>query len=73
MGQFGFPLEAVAIFFAVIGLSVYLDLFAHRHTKEISVGDAAAWSVFWIALALCFYSYLWFRFDKEWADLYLAG
>lgn len=71
--NFGFPLEAVAIFFSVIALSVYLDLFAHRHTKEISVKDAALWSIFWIGLALAFYSYLWVRFDKSFADLYLAG
>lgn len=73
MQHFGFPFEAIAIFFAVIGLSVYLDLFAHRKATEISVGDAARWSVFWIALALLFYGYLAVRFSKDWADLYLAG
>ncbi|HNC83377.1 MAG TPA: TerC/Alx family metal homeostasis membrane protein [Nitrospira sp.] len=73
MQHFGFPIEAIAIFFAVIGLSVYLDLFAHRKATEISVGDAARWSVFWIALALLFYGYLAVRFSKDWADLYLAG
>lgn len=72
-GAFGFPLETVLIFFLAIGLSVYLDLFAHRHTKEITVKDASLWSLFWIGLALTFYGYLWIRFDKEWADLYLAG
>ncbi|SUB24296.1 TerC/Alx family metal homeostasis membrane protein [Avibacterium avium] len=73
MTHFGFPLETILVFFGVIALSVYLDLFAHRHSKEISVKDAALWSVFWIGLALCFYVYLWLRFDAEWADLYLAG
>lgn len=72
-GSFGFPLETVIIFFVAIGLSVYLDLFAHRHSKEISVKDASLWSLFWIGLALAFYGYLWIRFDKEWADLYLTG
>jgi tellurite resistance protein TerC len=71
--SFGFPLEAIVIFFAVIGLSVYLDIFAHRKATEISVGDAARWSVFWITLALLFYGYLWVRFSKHDADLYLAG
>lgn len=73
MAHFGFPLETIIVFFGVIALSVYLDLFAHRNSKEISVKDAALWSVFWIGLALCFYVYLWVRFDAEWADLYLAG
>lgn len=73
MQHFGFPIEAVLIFFAVVGLSVYLDLFAHRKSTTISVGDAAKWSAFWVSLALLFYGYLWVRFSKEWADLYLAG
>lgn len=73
MAQFGFPVETVIIFFAVIGFSVFVDLFAHRHTKEITVRDAALWSVFWISLALAFYAYIWVRFGESWADLYLAG
>ncbi|MCL2021550.1 MAG: TerC family protein [Betaproteobacteria bacterium] len=74
MTHFGFPTETIIIFFVVIGASVYLDLFAHRKATEISVADAARWSVFWIVLALLFYVYLWLRFDnKEWANLYLAG
>lgn len=73
MGHFGFPLEAILIFLAVVAISIYLDLFAHRRVEEISVRDAAKWSIIWVALALCFYVYLWLRFDKNWADLYLAG
>lgn len=73
MQHFGFPIETIIVFFGVILLSVYLDLFAHRHTKEISVKDASLWSLFWIGLALAFYAYLWVRFDKDSADLYLAG
>jgi tellurite resistance protein TerC len=50
-----------------------MDLFAHRKTAEITIRDASLWSGFWISLAVAFYAYLWFRFDKHWADLYLAG
>ncbi|MGY4674402.1 TerC/Alx family metal homeostasis membrane protein [Ursidibacter arcticus] len=73
MVHFGFPIETMIVFFSVIILSVYLDLFAHRNIKEISVKDASLWSLFWIGLALAFYAYLWIRFDKDSADLYLAG
>lgn len=73
MAHFGFPTETIAIFFGAIALSVFMDLFAHRKTKEITVLDASLWSCFWISLAVAFYGYLWFRFDKQWADLYLAG
>jgi tellurite resistance protein TerC len=71
--HFGFPLEVITVFIGVVLISVYLDLVAHKNTKEITVSDAAKWSVFWIFLAICFYGYLWLRFSKEWADLYLAG
>jgi tellurite resistance protein TerC len=70
---FGFPLEVIVIFFTVIAVSVYIDLRAHRTATEIGLKDAGLWSVFWISLALAFYAYLWFRFDKSWADLYLTG
>ncbi|MDR1349387.1 MAG: TerC/Alx family metal homeostasis membrane protein [Zoogloeaceae bacterium] len=73
MEHFGFPLETIVIFFVVIFASVYLDLVAHKNVKEITLGDAAKWAVFWIGLALCFYAYVWLRFSKDWADLYLAG
>lgn len=73
MEHFGFPVETIVIFLAVVGVSIYLDLFAHKKATEISVADAAKWSAFWIVLALSFYGYLWGRFSKEWADLYLAG
>ena len=73
MPHFGFPIEAIIIFLSVVGLSVYLDLFAHRKSTEITLSDSVRWSLFWVALALAFYGYLWVRFSKEWADLYLAG
>ncbi|MDR2208680.1 MAG: TerC family protein [Azoarcus sp.] len=69
----GFPPETIIIFFAVIVVSVYFDLVAHRNSTEISVSDAAKWSVFWIILALLFYVYLWQHHGKEPADLYLTG
>lgn len=73
MQHFGFPTETLIIFFVVIAVSVYLDLFAHRHTKEIGVKNAALWSCFWVGLALAFYAYLWLRFNPADANLYLAG
>ena len=73
MHHFGFPLEVLIVFFSAILFSVYVDLISHRHSKEITVKNAALWSIFWISLALAFYAYLYFRFEPEWADLYLAG
>ena len=73
MHHFGFPLEVLVVFFFAILFSIYIDLVSHRHSKEITVKNAALWSIFWISLALSFYFYLYFRFEPEWADLYLAG
>lgn len=73
MYYFSFPLEVVAVFFSVVALSVYLDLFAHRNSQTISIKDAFLWSMFWIGLALAFYGYLFWRFSPEYANLYLAG
>ena len=73
MEHFGFPLESIIIFLVVITFSVYVDLHAHKKHTDISVKDATLWSIFWVMLALAFYVYLWMRFDKQWADLYLAG
>ena len=73
MHHFGFPFEVLVVFFCAILFSIYIDLVSHRHSKEITVKNAALWSIFWISLALSFYFYLYFRFEPEWADLYLAG
>lgn len=71
--EFGFPVETIVIFVAVIALSVWLDLLAHRRRGEIGLRDAGLWSLFWLVMSLGFYGYLWVRFDKSWADMYLAG
>ena len=73
MIRFGFPIDVVLLFITVISISVFIDLFFHKKTQDISVLDAGLWSAFWVFLALTFYGYLWMRFDKQWADLYLAG
>lgn len=73
MEHFGFPVEVIIVFFGVIALSVYFDLVSHRNVREISIGNASKWCAFWIIIALLFYVYLWVRFDRHWADMYLAG
>ena len=73
MPHFGFPLETLVIFFCVVLASIYLDLVSHKNSTEITVSNSAKWSVFWFCLAIGFYAYVWVRFSKAWADLYLAG
>lgn len=71
--SFGFPTETLIIFAVVITVSLYLDLFSHRHSREITLRDATIWSCFWVATSLAFYVYLHFRFHAGYAELFLAG
>lgn len=71
--DFGFPLEAVVILAVAVVASVWLDLFSHRNSEEVTFRNAAAWSAFWIALALSFYGYLHLRYSPEAASLFLSG
>ncbi len=72
-GELGFPLEAVIVFLVVVAMSLAADLLLHRNGEEVSLKSAAGWSLFWIALSLGFYGYVFARFGQQWADLYLAG
>lgn len=69
----GFPLETIAVFVAVIFLSVWIDLRAHKDSKEVTVKNAALWSVFWIGLSLAFYGYLYLHHGPEFASMFLSG
>lgn len=71
--HFGFPLETIFIFVAVVSFSVWLDLRLHKDSEDISIPNAVAWSLFWIFLAIAFFFYLKVRFGDEFADLFLAG
>lgn len=71
--HFGFPLETIVIFFSLVLFFVWIDLRQHRSGKEITMGNAIGWSVFWVVLALGFYSYLRVRFGTEYASLFLSG
>lgn len=75
MESMGFPLETLLIFAVTVGFSIYVDLFLHRDAGEISVRDAALWSLFWIGLSMGFYSYLSLRYaaQPQFASLFLAG
>ena len=44
----GFPVETVTVFIALSLGAIFIDLFMHRHDKQISLKSAALWSVFWV-------------------------
>ena len=64
------------MWFAVLGLILIMlaiDLFAHRKAHEISVKEAAGWSLFWVSLGTAFGGLIWWYFGAEFAQQYFAG
>jgi tellurite resistance protein TerC len=54
----GFPTVTVGIFVAAFIGSLIIDLIQHKNSEEITIGNAVVWSIFWIALSLCFYGWI---------------
>ncbi len=71
----GFPIDLVIIFIVTVCVSLFLDLWAHRNSEEITLKGSILWSIFWIALSMTFYGYLIYRFPThpEYASEFLAG
>lgn len=58
--------------FVVAMLALDLGVF-HRGRHEISVRDATVWSAIWIALALAFNGWVFWRFGAEAGEAFLTG
>jgi tellurite resistance protein TerC len=66
-------LPLVVLGVVVLGM-LALDLFVfHRKAHEVSLREAAAWSVVWIALGLAFGAYVWVTRGSQAGGEYLAG
>jgi tellurite resistance protein TerC len=77
-----FPVMTVSIFAAIFAFSLVMDLIQHRDHKDVSIRNAAGWSVFWVALSLGFWGWLRFYhgnpatpdlYHPEWSSLFLTG
>lgn len=73
MHHFGFPALDIVVLVGVLLLSIIVDFFGHRENKEIGIKSAVVWSLFWIALALGYYGFIWVEYGKEFASLFLSG
>lgn len=73
MEHLGFPTETVIIFIVTIFLSLFLDLYAHKSDKSITLKNACLWSLFWISIAILFGIYLYIHHGKDMASLYFTG
>lgn len=64
------------MWFAVLGailVMLAIDLFAHRRAHEISLREAAGWSIFWVSLGLGFGVIVWLTAGAEFGQQYFAG
>ncbi len=69
----GYSLWEIFLFVALVVAALVVDLLAHRQDKAISVSNAAAWSVFWIALSLGFALYIGMMHGRDHGMLFLTG
>ena len=67
------PLWAWLAVVGVILLMLAIDLIAHRTAHVISVKEAAAWSVVWVASGVTFGGIIWWLFGAEFGQQYFAG
>ena len=69
----GFPLETVAVFIILSVGAIFVDLYAHRDDKPMSLKSASLWTVFWIVISLVFAGYLGWHHGSDKASLFLTG
>ena len=64
---FWIGLLIVLVCMLVLDLGVF-----HRHARAQTTGEALAWSILWIATALCFNAFIYFAYKNHWMDIGLA-
>lgn len=69
----GFPLETTIVFIVVAVCALFIDIFAHRSHKPISLKDASLWTAFWFLVSLGFAGFLYVHHGKDVASLFLTG
>lgn len=69
----GFPPETVAIFVGAFIFSLIIDLVQHKNSEEITFKNSILWSIFWIALSLAFYGWVYFHHGPEYGRMFLTG
>lgn len=53
--------------------AILIDLFCHRSNKEVTIKNAALWSLFWMVCACSFGLFVWNQRGAEAASLFYAG
>ena len=69
----GLETETMVVFGIVALLALSVDIWVHRKDKPIALKSAVMWTLFWIAVSMCFALFLYVHFNGEVASLFLAG
>lgn len=68
-----YSLAQVAFFVVLVIAALLVDLFAHKGDKVISMKNAAAWSIFWVAVSFLFAWYVGATHGVDHSSLFIAG
>lgn len=66
-------LSYLAVFGVIFLVSLFVDMFAHRGHKGISVKNALVWTGIWMLVSVAFAGVTWAYFGQQAASLYLSG
>ncbi|NVL43857.1 tellurium resistance protein TerC, partial [Pseudomonas syringae pv. actinidiae] len=69
----GFPPLTMAVFVGLAITAMAIDMFSHRGNKPITLAQASAWSIFWVAISLAFAGFLYVQHGSEVATLFVTG
>ncbi|MDR2826092.1 MAG: TerC/Alx family metal homeostasis membrane protein [Deltaproteobacteria bacterium] len=68
-----YSLFSVILFCGLVFTCLIIDLRAHKTDEVVSATSAALWTLFWIALSLCFGGYIWYTHGVHDFSLFLSG
>ena len=69
----GLETETMVVFGIVALFALSVDIWVHRKDKPIALKSAVMWTLFWIAVSMCFALFLYVHFNGAVASLFLAG
>lgn len=73
MQSVGFSPVTIAVFIAMVTVSLWFDLRMHKHAHVIGLKEASLWSLLYIGVAFTFDVFLYWRHGPQAAVLFLTG
>ncbi len=63
----------LTVFLVLVIFSMVTDYWLHRENKEVTLGSAIKWTIFWVVIAFVYAGYLWWEHGSKMASLFLSG